>query len=81
MQVVVAKNSAATATKTMSYMEEPRWVVSEPLGPDQCVEQVGEQREQQQAAEDDHGGAARAGIGRMAKGLSIREASSVGRSD
>jgi hypothetical protein len=41
-QAVTAKKSAATVTKTMSYMGHTSWKGSEPLGLDQRVEQVGE---------------------------------------
>ncbi|WP_281848640.1 hypothetical protein [Dyella sp. GSA-30] len=35
----------------------PRWMDSEPLGLDERVEQIGEQRKQQHATDHDHDGA------------------------
>ena len=53
----------------------------EPLGLDQRVEQIGEQREQQHAAENGHGRATEEEMGRMTMGLTMVEATSVGRRD
>ena len=61
-QAVVAKKSAATVTKTMSYMGHTSVEGLEPLGLDQRVEQVGKKREQQHAAEDGHVGAPKDGV-------------------
>jgi hypothetical protein len=67
-QVVTAKNNAASAKKTMSYMEHLSGE-SEPLRLDQRIEQVREQREQQNTTGHNHDGARMSWAWRMANYL------------